>query len=81
MVRTSCANTVWECQANRKALSMPPQRRSGGNLEGGWGLGGQRLIACIMVSVLATAMAKFQAPPTIANTSPANAGPTALAPL
>jgi MFS family permease len=50
-------------------------------LGGGWGAGGQVRTACSIHSVLPTASAKTQPPPSCANTTPASAGPTARAPL
>ena len=80
-VRINCDNTVWECRANRTALTMPPHKRSGGSRDGGCGLGGCFRTATIIRIVLATAKAKFQAPPAHVNTRPAKAGPTARAAL
>jgi hypothetical protein len=81
ITRTSCARIMRECQANRRPLSVPPQRRSAGRLDGGCGRGGQRRIDSHITSVVNTVTTNTQPAPSRANSRPASVGPMARAAL
>ena len=81
MTRTSCARMMRECQAKRRPLSVPPHRRSGGRLEGGWARGGQRRMDSHMTRVVNTVTTNTQPAPSRANSRPASVGPMARAAL